>query len=244
MEFNFSDLFDINKFTEIAIKYSDFFIDGFIYTIAIAICSVFFGTLLAIGLNSMRMSRIAPLRWIAITYIEITRGTPLLVQIFLIYYGVFTYVEMFVEIPSTLLFGFIQLDMFVPAVLAISLNSAAYVAEIIRAGIQAVDGGQTEAARSLGMTGRQTMNLIVMPQAIKNILPALANEFVVIIKESSMCMVIGIPELMFNASAVRTATYRPIEALVLAAVLYLVLTIPTSKIIAHVERRMSRGSKR
>ena len=118
------------------------------------------------------------------------------------------------------------------------------MAEIVRAGIQGVDYGQTEACRSLGMTKFQNMRYIVLPQAIKNILPAIANEFVTIIKESSVCSVIGVQELMKSAQMVQGASFMPAEPLLVAAGLYLCMTIPTSKIIAYFERRMRRGDQR
>ena len=132
----------------------------------------------------------------------------------------------------------------IPGVIALCLNSGAYLSEIIRSGIQAIDGGQTEAARSLGMTQGQNMRYIVLPQAIKNILPAIANEFVTIIKESSICWTIGVQEVMFAVNSIKSATYFIGEPLIIAACVYFCLTFPTSKIIAYFERRMSRGDKR
>ena len=144
----------------------------------------------------------------------------------------------------TKLFGFIRFDRFFPAVVALALNSGAYLSEIIRSGIQSIDGGQTEAARSLGMTPTQTMRYIVLPQAIKNILPAIANEFVTIIKESSICWTIGVQEIMSAVNSIKAATYTVGEAAIIAACVYFCLTFPTSKIIEHFERKMSRGDKR
>ena len=125
-----------------------------------------------------------------------------------------------------------------------SLNSGAYLSEIIRSGIQSIDLGQTEAARSLGMTSWQNMRYIVLPQAIKNILPAIANEFVTIIKESSICWTIGMQEIMFAVNSISAATFSIGEPLIIAACVYFCLTFPTSKIIEHFERKMSRGDKR
>ena len=146
--------------------------------------------------------------------------------------------------PSIKIFGTIRFERFVPGVVALSLNSAAYLSEIIRSGIQSVDGGQTEAARSLGLTQTQNMRFIVLPQAIKNILPAIANEFVTIIKESSICYTIGLGEIMYAVASIKGATYRIAEPLVVAAAVYFCLTFPTSKIIEHFERKMSVGDKR
>ena len=137
-----------------------------------------------------------------------------------------------------------RFDRFFPAVVALSLNSGAYLSEIIRSGIQSIDIGQTEAARSLGLSSVKTMRFVILPQAIKNILPAIANEFVTIIKESAICYTIGVQDIMSAVNAVKGATYRMAEALIIATALYFCLTYPTSKIIAHFERKMSAGDKR
>ena len=147
-------------------------------------------------------------------------------------------------LPTWKIFGFIRFERFIPGVIALSLNSGAYLSEIIRSGIQSIDGGQTEAARSLGMTQWQNMQFIVLPQAIKNILPAIANEFVTIIKESSICYTIGVQEIMSAVANVKGATFSIGEPLIIATCVYFCLTFPTSKIIAYFERRMSRGDKR
>ena len=188
----------------------------------------------------MRMSKIKPLSWFATGYVELFRATPMLVQLFIIYYVVFANASL----PNFKLFGFIRFDRFLPGVVALSMNSGAYLSEIIRAGIQSIDHGQTEAARSLGLTSGQTLKEIILPQAIKNILPAIANEFVTIIKESSICYTIGVQEIMYAVSATKGATFRIAEPLLIATAVYFCLTFPTSKIIAYFERRMSRGDRR
>ena len=171
---------------------------------------------------------------------EVFRATPLMVQLFIVYHILLSGLAL----PSFKLFGLIRFERFVPGVIALSLNSAAYLSEIIRSGIQSIDHGQTEAARSLGMTQVQNMRYIVLPQAIKNILPAIANEFVTIIKESSICWTIGVQEIMAAVNSVKAATFTIGEALIIAACVYFCLTFPTSKIIEHFERKMSRGDKR
>jgi len=163
-----------------------------------------------------------------------------MVQLFLVYYVLLAGVS----IPAFKLFGFIRFERMIPGVIALSLNSGAYLSEIIRSGIQSIELGQTEAARSLGMTHWQTMQHIILPQAIKNILPAIANEFVTIIKESSICWTIGVQEIMSAVNSVKAATYTVGEALIIAACVYFCLTFPTSKIIEYFERRMSRGDRR
>ena len=153
------------------------------------------------------------------------RGTPLLVQIYIIYIG----------LPK--LIG-IDLPDMATGIIALSLNSSAYVSEIIRAGIEAVDKGQMEAARSLGMNQKQAMFEVVIPQAFKNILPALGNEFISVIKESSMVSVIGVAELMYNAGIVRGNTALGLEPVVVAAIIYFIITFTLTRVLGYVERRM------
>ena len=221
-------------------RYIQLFEQGLICTLSLSALTVVFGFILALALALMRMSRIKPLSWFATGYVELFRATPMLVQLFIIYYVVFGNINL----PSFKIFGFIRFERFFPGVMALSMNSGAYLSEIIRAGIQSIDHGQTEAARSLGLSAGQTMKEIILPQAIKNILPAIANEFVTIIKESSICYTIGVQEIMYAVSATKGATYRIAEPLLIATAVYFCLTFPTSKIIAYFERRMSRGDKR
>ena len=248
-------------------KYLSMFRDGLICTILLSALTVLFGFVLALILAVLRLSNINVFRflstysqrkllqrggfWLAVSrfnpvsffanvYVEIFRATPLLVQLFIVYYIIFNGAEL----PNFKLFGFIRFDRFLPGVVALSLNSGAYLSEIIRSGIQSIDGGQTEAARSLGMSQLQNMRFIILPQAIKNILPAIANEFVTIIKESSICYTIGVQEIMYAVASVKGATFSIAEPLIVATCVYFCLTFPTSKIIAHFERKMSVGDKR
>lgn len=248
-------MFEIEKFFEILTKYWPYFRQGIIYTLLLALFSVLIGLVLAFFITFLRMVKPSGKKdfsgvisiiftkicnIIASIYIEIIRSTPLLVQLMIVYLVVF---GTWIKIPSFNVFGleFIDSSRFIPGIIAIGINSAAYISEIIRGGISSIDKGQTEAARSLGMSSVQTMVYVTLPQAIKNILPALGNEFVVVIKESSIGMVIGLGEIMYSANLVVGATYRPLEPLIIASVLYFVLTYPTSKLIAYLERRMSRG---
>lgn len=209
--------------------YSYYFINGTINTVVIAILTVLLGVVIGTILALMKISKNGGLKFIASAYIEFIRGTPLLVQIYLIYF--------LVTFPDLTVLG-IEMDRFIPGVIAMSINSGAYVAEIIRAGIQAVDKGQMEAARSIGLTVGQSMRYIIIPQAVKNILPALGNEFVVVIKESSILSVIGIVELMRSSDIVKTAIYRPFEPLIVAAAIYFVLTFTLTRVLGVAERRM------
>ncbi len=222
-------------------QYMTLFWQGVVCTVSLSALTVVFGFILALLLALCRLGKSKVLNILASIYVEIFRATPMLVQLFIIYYVVFNGVKV---LPGFKLFGFIRFDRFFPGVVALALNSGAYLCEIIRAGIQSIDAGQTEAARSLGMTGWQTMRLVVLPQAVKNILPAIANEFVTIIKESSICYTIGVQDIMSAVASVKGATFSIAEPLVIATALYFCLTFPTSKIIEHFERRMRRGDIR
>ncbi len=174
----------------------------------------------------MKLSPFIPLKWLAVVYIEFIRGTPLLVQVFLVFFG------------TTAVLG-LDISALVCGIIALIINSAAYIAEIIRAGINAVDKGQMEAARSLGLNYKQSMKAVIMPQAIKNILPALGNEFVTVIKESSIVSIIGVSEIMYNAQVIQGASFDPFTPLIIAALFYFVLTFTLSRLLAYIEGRMS-----
>lgn len=200
--------------------YSQYFISGTLYTIGISLLAVFLGLITGTALSLLRRMRFKPLAKLGDGYVAIVRGTPLILQLYIVYYG----------IPN--------IPMVVAAILAMTLNSAAYISEIIRAGIDAVDKGQWEAARSLGMSSKMTMRAVILPQAFKNILPALGNEFVVLIKESAIVSVIGVHDLMYNADTVRGITFKPFEPLIVVACIYFVLTYSLSKVLAQFEGRM------
>ena len=223
-----------------AFEYIDLIKQGMICTLSLSALTVLFGFILALFLAICRLSNIKIAKFFATVYVEVLRATPLLVQLFIVYNVLLAGVSL----PKFRMLGFIRFERFLPGVIALSLNSGAYLSEIIRSGIQSIDGGQTEAARSLGMTQWQNMKLIVLPKAIKNILPAIANEFVTIIKESSICYTIGVQEIMYGVNSIKGATFSIGEPLIIAAVVYFCLTFPTSKIIAYFERRMSRGDRR
>ena len=221
-------------------KYGVAFVRGIEYTLLLAVVSVLLAVIPALLLALMRLSKIKPVKWLSGAYIAVFRSTPMLVQLSIIYFGLFYAISL----PRLTLFGFVDISRFIPGVVALALNSGAYLSEIIRSGIQSIDGGQTEASRSLGMSKLQTMRFIILPQAIRNILPAIANEFVTIIKESAICFTIGVQDIMSAVNSVKGATYRITEALVIATALYFCLTYPTSKVIAHFEKKMSAGSSR
>ena len=218
-------------------RYGFFFIEGAKNTIILAALTVLFGFIIGILLALMRLAKNPVLKAVSAAYIEFIRGTPLLVQVYLIVYGL---PSLGIVIPDFPLLGD-DFPRFIGAVVALSINSGAYVAEIIRAGIQAVDKGQMEAARSLGMPHWLAMRHIILPQAFKNILPALGNEFIVVIKESSIVSVIGIGEIMFKANAIRGKTFLAFEPLIVAALIYFTLTFSLSKLLGVAERRMRAG---
>ena len=223
----------------LVVRYSNFFLEGVRNTLIIAFFTVLLGTILGTVMAMARMSRIKPLKWIATASIEFFRGTPLMVQLMFIFYGL---PMIGITFPKV---SFIpDFDRFAAGVVAMSLNSCAYVAEIIRSGIQAVDVGQMEAARSLGFHHREAMTLVILPQAIRNILPALGNEFVTIIKESSIVSVISIADLMFRAKGIIAKTYNSLECLAVVAIIYFILTFLGGRLIALMERRMSYGRKK
>jgi polar amino acid transport system permease protein len=220
-------------------KYGVYFLQGIAYTLLLAVVSVALAVIPALLLAVMRLSKNPVIRGISGAYIALFRSTPLLVQLTIIYFGLFSVIS----IPRVTVFGFVDLSRFIPGVVALALNSSAYVAEIFRAGILAVDSGQMEAARSLGLSQWQGMRLIVLPQAIKNILPALANEVVTMVKESSICSSYGCMELMWAAKTTAGATMISLGPYVLIAAIYFAINYPASKAIEAVERRMRRGDK-
>lgn len=199
--------------------YGSFFITGTKYTLILSILAIIFGIILGGILSFMKMSKNTIIKSIATAYIEFIRGTPLLVQLYIIYFG----------------FDF---ESITAGIIALSINSAAYVAEIIRSGIEGIDNGQMEASRSLGMNHWTSMRYIIIPQAFKNILPVLVNEFIAIIKESSLISVIGVAELMYSTNNIRAATYTDVGPLTMVALIYFVITFTISKLMVRLERRL------
>ncbi|KLU57270.1 arginine ABC transporter permease [Paenibacillus sp. VT-400] len=194
-------------------------------TLELSFFGVLFGTLLGVIMALMRISRIWPIKFVASAYIELIRGTPMLVQILIIHYGL-TVVG--VNLPA-----------FMSGVVALTMNSSAYMAEVFRAGIQAIDKGQTEASRSLGMTSGMTLRYIILPQAFRNMLPAIGNEFIIIIKDSSLVSMIGIAEIIYTARTIQGVTFQPLAPLLVAAGLYFIITFTLANLLSWLERRLS-----
>lgn len=205
-------------------------LSGVGYTLALSaiavICGALLGSLLAIG----KMSRFRVLKFIITAFVEIMRGTPALLQLYIAYFIV------------PMVFTFAEMTPFACVAVGLSLNSAAYVSEIIRSGIGAVDKGQTEAARALGLTSRTTMLKIVLPQAIRNILPALGNEFVTIIKETSLASTFFVGELMTTYAVIKGITFNIIPTLMDIGIIYFVMTFTLSKLMGVAEKKMKAGA--
>lgn len=219
-------------------RYWSFYLIGAKNTILLALIAVVIGAALGLLLAICRISKSRILRFVSTAYVEFVRGTPLLVQLFIIYYGLQAVGIRFPDIPVMTAILDINFSDFMSGVITMGLNSAAYVCEIFRSGIQSVDKGQMEAGRSLGLSYGQTLRKIIVPQAIRNVLPALGNEFVVVIKESSIVSIIGIADLMYKANTVRGNTFQPFEPLLVAALVYFLLTFTLSKLLAYIEKRM------
>ena len=212
-------------------KYWNLFLIGTGYTLLLSIITVFFGSILGSVLALLKNNKFLPVRFLVSAYVEIVRGTPILLQLY-----IFTFI-----IP--LAFPVFKPYTFVCILIALILNSAAYVSEVIRSGIEAVDKGQTEAARSLGLNKNQTLFKIVLPQAVRYILPALGNEFIMMIKETSLASTFFVGDLMTQYQTVTGATFLVIEPLTIIGIIYFVLTFSLSKGVAVLERRMKAGER-
>lgn len=207
-------------------EYAPFFGKGTLLTIGLSVAAIFFGTILGllIGLGKMMKNKLLALPFV--WYINFFRGTPLLVQILLIHFAV---IPAFLGTTNAIL----------AAIVTLSLNSGAYIAEIFRAGIQSIDKGQMEAARSLGMTHVQAMRYIILPQAFKRMIPPLGNEFIVLIKDSSLAALVAAPEIMYWGRAMQGQYYRPWEPYLTVAAIYLVLSLTLNFFVSRLERRLA-----
>ncbi len=225
------------KCIEILKKYFPSFLLGIRTTLIVAISGTLIGLLIGLfvgGIRAIRPDKTAKkslrickkiIDILIRIYVEVFRGTPMMVQAVFIYYLVYT--------------NIVHWDKMVAAIFVISINTGAYMAEIVRSGIQAVDPGQNEAARSLGMSSMQTMMDVILPQAIRNAFPAIGNELIVNIKDSSVLMIISITELMFQSNSVAGTTYRFTETYFVTAMIYLMLTSISSVILNAIERKIS-----
>ncbi|WP_268913845.1 ABC transporter substrate-binding protein/permease [Lentilactobacillus sp. SPB1-3] len=213
----------VNTVNTSMVHYFPYFIKGVEYTALISVVASLFGVIIGVSLALMRFSKIKLLRGLSISYTEFVRGTPLMVQVMFVYFGI----GMVVNIPALL-----------SGIIAVSLNSGAYVAEIIRGGINSVAKGQSEAASSLGLSKADLMRFMVLPQAFKNIWPALGNEFISLIKESSIVSIIGVTDLIYQANIVRADTYRGVMPIFVAMIIYFVITFALTRILNYYEGKM------
>ncbi len=219
----------LKTYVDILSEYKIEFLIGLGTTLLIAVVSLFFAVLIGIGIgylnfvpvkkSNFKMYLIKTLQWIAKEYIDLIRGTPLLVQAIFFYFGV-------VPIINTSLLGNKQMSPEIAGVIIISLNAGAFLAEIFRGGIQAIDGGQMEAARSLGLPFGKAMRKVILPQAIKNMIPAILNQFITSLKDTSLLMVIGVADLMGKGQIAFKTNYKTFETmLIIAAIYYIVIKI-------------------
>ena len=225
----------IEDMGKIFVEYWDLFlIKGLSATILLSLITVVLGTVLGSVFALVKISRIKVLKWIVNAIVEVIRGTPMLLQLYISTFLVPVIIPAMNELENKKLLCI---------AFTLVLNSAAYVSEIIRSGIEAVDKGQTEAARSLGLTKTTTMLNIVFPQAIKNILPALGNEFITVIKETSLASTFYVGELMTQYHKIVGKTHNSLPILMIIGVIYFVLNFVLSKIVGHFERRMKHDNK-
>jgi len=208
-----------------------FLLAGAWTTVQLTAVSVALGTVIGTVVGIGRISKNKVISLAAAAYADFLRGTPLLVQIFLVHHGLPAVVSRYVP-------GF-YITPFISAITALSINSGAYVSEIVRAGIQSIDKGQMEAGRSLGMTYWQTMRHIILPQAFRRVVPPLGNEFIALLKDSSLVFAIGYNELMTRGRLLMTKYFMFFETWVAVAIIYLCMTMAVSRLVRFIERRMA-----
>ena len=218
------------KIWDILITKFPAFMEGVEITLQLAFFTVLFGSLLGLVVAVCRRTRLLPLRWLMKAYVAFSRGTPLLVQVLLVVYGL---PQLGIRLPRMTL-----------CIIALVINSGAYMAELIRAGLQSVEKGQVEAAESLGMSSGQTMLYIILPQAVKNILPALGNEFIVLVKETAVVGYVAVQDLTKAANWIQTKTFQPLVPLLLSALIYLVLVMLMTWGLRKLERRLGKSDYR
>lgn len=216
----------MDRIVKLLVKYYPTFLQGLFGTIWLSVVTVILGTVLGMLIALMRMGKIKVFRGIAIGYIEVLRGTPVLVQLYFFWIG----------LPKILPFEVSDTACILTALI---VNASAYISEIIRAGIGAVDVGQWEAARSIGLSEKHVMSRVILPQAVKNILPALCNEFISTIKGTSLASVFFVNELTTSYKTVSSITYLALQSLIIAAAIYFVLCFTLSKLLAKLERRLT-----
>jgi polar amino acid transport system permease protein len=219
------------------VKWIPTFIDGTIVTIVLSLITVVLGSLLGLFATLMKQSRLKILNIIAAIYTQVIRGTPLLVQLYIWLYGL---PLIGISLPAISFLGNTYGSReFLTAVVALSINSGAYICELLRGGLASIDKGQMEAGRSLGLSRGQTMKSVIIPQAIRVVLPGLGNEFIMMIKESSIVSVVGIFDVMYTSNIVKAATYSIFEPLIIVALIYFFLTFTLTALIKKLETRLN-----
>ena len=208
------------------LKYYPVFLRGLGGTLWISAVTIVFGSILGLIVAAMRMSRIRPLNVVASAYVEVLRGTPVLLQLYFFWIG----------LPK--LFPALGMTDTQSVVCALVINASAYISEIIRAGIRAVDQGQWEAARSVGLSEKNVFFRVILPQAVKNILPAMGNEFISTVKGTSLASTFFLPELITSYKTVQSATFLALQSLTIAGIIYFLLDLILSWMLRLLERRL------
>lgn len=220
------------------LPYLSWFWEGTKVTLTISFITVVLGCIIGFVATLARRSRFKLLNWLSSAYTQVIRGTPILLQIYLWTGGL---PQIGIKIPDMM--GISRSGLYITVVLALAINSGAYISEIFRSGLNSVDKGQAEAARSLGLNAKQTMRFVILPQAIKTILPALGNEFIMMIKESSMVSVVGLGDVMYQQKILQGATYKIFEPLIMIGIIYFLLTSILTFGLGILERRLNRDAK-
>lgn len=240
--------FDWPAFWDYLIHPSSLVVKGLVLTVVIAIVSQILGVLIGLVAALGRESRFGAVRWLSAGYIGLFRGTPFLVQVSIIFFAGFPFFGLSIfggyRWDDVRLLGFVILGRILAGIFALSLNEGAYMAEIIRSGIGSVDVGQVEAAHAIGMTHRQTMRRIVLPQAARTIVPPLGNQFNLMLKNTSLLSVISVIELYTAAAIIQGQTFQPFEVFGAVAIYYLALTVVWTVIQGRIERRISPDKQR
>ncbi len=233
MEQNFGVVIDFSKM----INWIPTFLEGTIVTVVISLVTVVIGSIFGLIATIMKQSNVKILKVISEIYTQVVRGTPLLVQLFIWLYAL---PIIGISIPAIPFLGSIFGSReFLTAVITLSINSGAYICELLRGGLEAIDKGQMEAGRALGLSRRQTMASIIIPQAIRVVLPGLGNEFIMMIKESAIVSVVGVFDVMYTSNIVKATTYSIFEPLIVVAFIYFVLTFLLTSLVKKMEKRLN-----
>lgn len=221
-------------------------LEGALHTLEITLIAITLGWIIGLFAGLARLSKKRTVRLLATCYIDFFRGTPLLVQIFMVYFGLPQILGAFQtfmmdQFNMAQIWESTHINPFPAAIISTSLNSGAYIAEIFRAGVQSIERGQMEAARSLGMTQAKAMRFVILPQAFKRVIPPLGNEFIAMLKDTSLLSVIGFEEMARNGQLIIAQTYKPFHIWLTVAFIYLLMTFVISRLVDYLERRLKAG---